>query len=223
MFSAKRTGIFIGICTCLLAFPSASEDLSWKAIAGQQYDIRVSIVESVAGLKTVTAKPAVVRNETLPQETVAENLSSRPYLKNVMYFPKNEIKPGDEWKGTVEVAYDLTAFGLLKELPVKAPARYTYTGITTIDGIDYSVITAEWHPLHILSSANAKRTGVLKLSGLSTMTIIWDAREGRPKETRLTEEIQYRFGDDSALVLRRETREEYKASAQNTPILEGAL
>lgn len=222
MFSAKRTGICIGICTCLLAFPSASETVSWKAVPGQQYDTRVTIIESVAGFKTVTTKPAVVRNESWPQETVAENQSTRPYLKNVIVFPKTAINPGDEWKGSIEILYDLSAFGLLNPLTVKVPAKYTFTGITTIDGLDLYSITAEWSPFHALSSANAKRTGILRLSGLSSMTILWDFREGRPKETKLIEELQYKFGDDSALVLRRETREEFSSTAQITPTLKGA-
>jgi outer membrane protein OmpA-like peptidoglycan-associated protein len=92
----------------------------------------------------------------------------------------------------------------------KFKVSYQFREMTEIDSRSYCHIIAEWYPLWIPNGAIAKRTGIERISGHSVMDLLWDTKAGSPKRSSLTEEIQYRFTEKSALLLTRTTNEEFK-------------
>ncbi len=184
-----------------------AETLAWKANAGQRYETRVTVSESVTGLDLVTKKPDSVTEASPLQEESAQRQSTIPHLSHLITFARGSIEAGSSWTGEVEVLYDLSGFGLKDTLAVKVPATYTFVGMTEIDGRSYHHIIAKWVPLYILPAKDAKRSNVRRLSGVSTLDLLWDNRSGAPKRDTVVEELQYLFVDGTSLLHTRQTDE----------------
>lgn len=187
-----------------------AETLTWRAVAGQQYETKMAVKESVTGPDSVTAKPPKSTSATLSQEDAAARQSTIPWLESVPSFPHTPVENGSSWKANATVIYDLSAFGYGDPVKVTVPVTYTLVGLSESENRTYFHIKAEWYPLSVLPNAVAKRTGVARLSGHSTLDLFWDNRSGSPKKSALTEEIQYRFTNASSLLVTRETNEDIK-------------
>ena len=189
---------------------AGAETLAWKSVPGQKYETRMTVAESVAGQDTVTDKPSKSTTATMSQEDAAARKSTISWIGSMPAFPRGPIETGSSWKETATVTYDLSTFGYPEPIAVKAPVTYTLVGLSEAENRVYYRIRAEWYPLAILPKAVAKRTGVARLSGHSSVDLLWDNRSGGPKKTALTEEIQYRFVNGSSLLLTRNTSEDIK-------------
>lgn len=204
----KSTGI------ALLAFfflgVANADILTWRANSGQKYESKNTLKESVIGLNSITSNPVLVTVNVLLQEDAARNQSTVPNLQSLPSFPRNSIDPGSTWTSPAVVTYDLSKFGLNDPLKLEVPVNYRLLGIVEKDGRSYYHIKAEWYPFHVLEQKDAKRTGISRLSGSSSMDLFWDNRAGSPKTFTLNEETQYRFTDNTSLLYRRETNEEFK-------------
>jgi len=208
MNNKKSTGL------CFLAFfvlfNAPSEVLTWQANAGQQYGTRITVKESVTGLESITAKPAVITETALYQEAAAKRQSTIPYLQGIPAFPKTDLVPGAVWSTKATVSYDLSAFGFAEPVVIEVPVSYILKEITDIDSRSFYHILAEWAPIFIPTKEITKKTGIVRISGLSSMDLYWDNKSGAPKRSTLTEEIQYRFAEKTSLLVKRETGEEFK-------------
>lgn len=202
----------IGLCLLGVFFISNthSEVLSWRANVDQQYETRVTLNESVASINSITAKPEIILNKSLNQEVAAKNESTIPYISRLPSFPKTDITPGSVWTQKAVVTYDLSSFGYPEPVTVEVPVTYTFIDIAEIDARSYPHIKAEWFPVYIPATSLAKRTGIIRLSGASSMEIYWDNKSGSPKRSSLTEEVQYLFNTNASLLLKKETAEIFK-------------
>lgn len=194
---------------CILS-SSWTEVLTWKSNAGQQYEVKQTVRESVIGLGSITNKPVEEILAAPLQEEAAERKSTLPHLQSILTFPKSSISPGDTWDAPASVSYDLSAFGIEEPLIISVQARYLLEGTEEIDGRTYQILNITWVPFHIMEGRASKRSFIERLSGYSTMTVYWDNRAGAPKKTLTTEEMQFRFTDGTSLVTRIVTGEEFR-------------
>ena len=208
MTHKKSTGACVFAFFVLLG--AHAEILTWRAHAGQQYETRLTQKETVTGLDSITAKPTLITTNAVYQEEAAVNKSTIPYLRNLPAFPRSSIEPGATWTATASVSYDLSAFGLDEPYSVEVPVTYTCLDMTVIDSRSYYHITASWYPFKVIDKKTAKRSGIARISGVSTIDLLWDNKSGSPKKYALAEQIQYRFTDDTSLLVARETSEDFK-------------
>lgn len=187
-----------------------AEVLTWKSNVGQQYEVTVTIKESVTGLDSITKKPVEVVKEAPLQETAAQNKSTRPNLKSIISFPRSSVEIGSNWTGTAQVTYDLTSFGIEEPLSLDVPVTWKVTGLLEQDGRVYYEVYAAWAPYYSLPKPMATRSGIDRISGYSTMVVYWDNKAGAPKQSTLIEETQYRFTDGTSLMKRTDTEEEFR-------------
>jgi len=208
MGALKSWGI---VLLALMVTGHASADvLRWRANSGQQYESKNTVKESVIGLDSITAKPALVTVNVLYQEEAAKNQSTVAHLASLPSFPRSSVEPGSTWTLPATVTYDLKAFGLTEPLTLEVPVNYRLVEIAEIDGKSYHHIKAEWYPFHVFEDKIAKRIEIARLSGASSLDLLWDNRSGSPKKASITEETQYRFIDTTSLLYRREGLEEFK-------------
>ncbi|MBN1617106.1 MAG: OmpA family protein [Spirochaetales bacterium] len=208
MGALKSWGI---VLLALMVTGHASADvLRWRANSGQQYESKNTVKESVIGLDSITAKPALVTVNVLYQEEAAKNQSTVAHLASLPSFPRSSVEPGSTWTLPATVTYDLKAFGLTEPLTLEVPVNYRLVEIAEIDGKSYHHIKAEWYPFHVFENKIAKRIEIARLSGASSLDLLWDNRSGSPKKASITEETQYRFIDTTSLLYRREGLEEFK-------------
>ncbi len=210
----KWSGLFI--LAFFILINAQAEVLTWRANAGQQYETRVTVKESIVDLDSITAKPTLITNSAPMQEVAAQNKSTISYLKNIPSFPQNSVDPGMKWTENGTITYDISAFGSNEPVVVTVPVTYTFIDMTVIESREYFHIQAEWYPFIILKSNIAKKTGVLRLRGFSKMDFYWDNKSGAPKLSSLTEELQYLFAGNTSLLLKTETNEEFKTVSEIT-------
>jgi len=187
-----------------------AEVLTWRAVAGQQYETKMTVKESVTSPDSTTAKPVKSTTEMLSQDTAAERKSTISWLSSIPSFPRTSVEEGSSWTAKATVTYDFSAFGYKEPVTVSVPVSYTLLGLSESESRTYYHILAEWYPLTVLSKDIARRTGIARMSGHSVMDLYWDNRSGSPKRSTITEDIQYRFADTSSLLFKRETTEELK-------------
>jgi Outer membrane protein and related peptidoglycan-associated (lipo)proteins len=204
----KSTGL--AVLAFFLLFDATSEVLTWRANAGQQYGTKTTIKETVTALDSITSKPVLITEDAPMQEVAAENKSTIPHLHGIPSFPRNAINPGDVWTEKASISYDLSGFGLPDSLTVEMPVHYTFLEMSEIDSRSYYHIRAEWYPFFIMKGPEAKRSGIIRLSGASSMDLFWDNKSGSPKRSNLTEELQFRFDGNRSLLHTTETTEEFK-------------
>lgn len=205
-----RLSTALAVLALFATVGAGAETLSWKSVAGQQYETKLTIAESVAGPESVTEKPPKTTTATMSQEDAAARKSTVSWIESMPAFPRGAIETGSSWKENATVSYDLSSFGYPEPVTVKTPVTYTLVGLSEAENRVYYRIKAEWYPLAILPKSVAKRTGIARLSGHSSLDLLWDNRSGGPKKTALTEEIQYRFVNGSSLLLTRNTNEDIK-------------
>lgn len=208
----KYTGLFF--FTLFLVLNTQAEILSWRINEGQNYETQVTVKESIADLESVTEKPAVVTSSKPAQSIAAQNKSTIPYLSGIPSFPQIDLVPGMIWKQEGTISYDISAFGSKEPILVKIAVSYTLVEMAIIESKEYFHIVAEWYPFIILNKTLAKRTGILRLRGMSTMDIYWDNKSGAPKYSTLNEELQYLFSGNASLLQKRITEEEFKTVAE---------
>lgn len=204
-----KKGMALSLIALVALLDAHAEVLTWKANAGQQYETQITVRESVTGLNSITANPVVVTDAAPYQELAAQNQSTIPHLKYLVTFPRGSIEPGDVWDGETEISYDLSAFGFKEPLVLKEPVRYLLVDKAEIEGQTFYHITGKWVPFYIFPAKDAKRSNIERLSGVSTLDILWDNRSGAPKRTLVTEELQYRFTDGTSFLYTRETGETF--------------
>ncbi len=186
------------------------EVFTWQANTGKQYETTRTVSEYVLSLSARTAKPAVTTENTVLQETTAVRQSTNPNISFIPSFPKDSIETGARWSAPATVSYDLRNFKMTETLTLNPVVQYQLLGREEIDGRFYYHIVAIWHPILVFPAELQRATGITRLSGYSRMDIYWDNVAGSPKKSYLTEELQYRFQDDSALMTRRITDELFK-------------
>ena len=214
MYCKKTTVLFV--LAFFMLINTHSEVLTWRANAGQQYETQQTVKESVIGLDSTTVKPTLIIKSAPFQEVAAQNKSTIPYLQSIPAFPRNSVEPGTVWTETGKVTYDLSAFGHKEAITVEVPVTYTLLEHSEIEGRSYFHIMAQWYPTYTLPANIAKKTGILRLRGASGMNIHWDNKSGTPKRSELTEEIQYLFGGNTSLLVKRLTGEEFKTVSEIT-------
>lgn len=184
--------------------------ITWRAHAGQQYEAKVTLKESVIGLDSVTSKPVTVTVNVYKQEDAAKNQSTIAHLSSLPSFPRKSVEVGSTWTLPAKIRYDFSAFGMTDLFVLETPVTYRLRSIVVIDGRSYYDIRAEWFPFHAFDKKTASRIGINRISGSCSMDILWDNRSGSPKKNALLEETQYQFADASSLLFRREISEEFK-------------
>lgn len=200
----------VGLCILTAALPVQAELLMWKANTGLKFGSKISITESIKTLDREMTKPAAESEMDILQQTAATNRSTIPHIKGIPTFPLNSVAIGDSWTETATVSYSMAAFGLDKAEDINLEVSYKLAGFAELESRKYYRITAEWNPFLILNRKTAKATGVERLAGHSSMEILWDAVSGGPKQSTLTEEIQYRFTDGTSVYYVRTTKEDFK-------------
>jgi len=199
-------------CLALIALLTAAgmhaDILAWQPNSGSIVERTATVRESVTGLRSVTVKPVRVTSAVLDQSAAASGGSTYPGLEGIPSFPQTDLSPGDQWTADAAVTIDLSPFGHTAPVQLTVPVSYTLIGVTGIAGRTLHHIEAEWYPLFVPSRTVGKRTGIIRLSGASRMDMYWDNTAGRPANSTITEEIQYRFAENTALLLTRETAEE---------------
>lgn len=204
-----KKGSILGILGLVSLLGANAEVLTWKANTGQQYETRVTVKEYVTGLDSITSQPVTVTDAAPYQEAAAQNQSTIAHLKHLVTFPRGSLEQGNTWEGEVEISYDLTAFGFKDPLVLTVPITYAFLGMSSFEGKDYYHVTGKWVPFYIVPEKDAKRSNIERLSGISTIDLLWDNRSGSPKQSRVVEELQYRFADKTSLLYTRETAEEF--------------
>jgi flagellar motor protein MotB len=204
----KKIILSVIIAALLLSMPGA-EVLKWRAYAGQKYDEKVTIKESVTDLDSVTEKPASTKDLSPLQEVAAKNRSTIPYLHGIPTFPRGAVLPGDTWKNPASLTLDLSAFGIDQPVTIHFEVQYRLVEIKEIDSRSYYRIQAKWYPLWIPDAKAAKVSGIERIAGYSSMDLLWDNRAGSPKQSTVNEETQYRFGEKSSLLYTRNTKEDF--------------
>lgn len=204
----KKMILSISLAVFLIALPGA-ETLKWRAYAGQKYEEKVTVKESVTGLDSITEKP-VKTTEAYPlQEEAAKNRSTIPYLHGIPSFPRSAVLPGDSWKAAASMTLNLSAFGIDEPVSVEFEVQYSLIEIKEIDSRAYYHIRAKWYPLWIPDAKAAKVSGIERIAGYSSMDLLWDNRAGSPKQSTVTEETQYRFSEKSSLLHTKNTKEDF--------------
>jgi len=196
--------------TFLATASGAAEVLSWKANPGLKYEATVTVRESITDIGSETVKPEKTTETATLQETAAQNGSTIHYLRNLPAFPQTAVVPGDTWKDKATVLWDLSAFGIKEPVSVESIVQYRYVEDAEIDTRSYAHIQATWSPFWLPQPTTAKRSGIKRIIGSSTLDIYWDNKAGSPKRSVLTERIQYRFTEGSSLLQTRETVENIK-------------
>lgn len=204
-----KKGTALSLIALLALLEAPAEVLTWKANAGQQYETRITLRESVTGLESITAKPVQITDAAPYQEEAATGQTTVPRLKRLITFPKGSVETGSSWEGETEITYDLSAFGIKDPLILPAKVVYTLEEPMEVEGQKYFRIKAKWVPFYILPEKDAKRSNIARLSGVSTMDLLWDNRSGAPKRSRISEELQYRFTDGTALLSTMITEESF--------------
>ncbi len=199
-------------CLALIALLTAAgmhaDVLAWQPNSGSVVERTATVRESVTGLRSVTVKPVRVTSAVLDQAAAASGGSTYPGLGAIPSFPLTDLSPGDRWTADAAVTIDLSPFGHTAPVQLTVPVSYTLIDVTEISGRTLHHVEAEWYPLFVPSRVIGKRTGIVRLSGASRMDLFWDNTAGRPVKSAVTEEIQYRFAENTALLLTRETAEE---------------
>jgi flagellar motor protein MotB len=203
----KSFGLLISL---VLLASAQAEVLVWRANPGQQFGARTTRKESVIGLNTVTVKPDIVTDTTMNQEEAAKNKSTIAYLSGIPAFSAKSVDKGSVWTENANVTYNLKSFGIEKPVSIQVTVTYRLIEVKEIDSLSYYHILAEWNPLWIPDAKTSKRSGIARISGLSTMDILWDNRSGGPKKITLSDETQYRFNEKSQLVDRKEISQDFK-------------
>ncbi len=209
-----KKGPILGMLALVSLFGANAEVLTWKANTGQQYETRVTVKEYVTGLDSITSQPVTVTDAAPFQEAAAQNQSTISRLRHLITFPRNSLETGNTWEGAVEIAYDLSGFGLKEALSVTIPVTYTYRGMVELEGKPYYRVTGKWIPFYVFPEKDAKRSNLERLSGVSTIDFLWDNRSGSPKRSNVIEELQYRFTDKTSLLYTRETAEEFNTVSE---------
>lgn len=204
----KKIFLSITIAVFLVSLPGA-EVLKWRAFAGQKYDERVTVRESVTDLDSVTEKPAQTKDVSPLQEVAAKNRATIPYLHGIPSFPRGAVVPGDTWKNPASISLNLSAFGIAQPVTVDFEVEYTLVEIKEIDSRSYYRIRAKWYPLWIPDAKSAKVSGIERIAGSSSMNLLWDNKAGSPKQSTVIEETQYRFNEKSSLLYTRNTKEDF--------------
>lgn len=196
------------VLSCML--PLQAEVLNWRASTGQQYETKKTVTEYVTMLDTVTTKPTLILKEAVLQETAAQNKSTLDHIKGIPSFPHGSVDVGSKWTASAMLSWNLSGFGFNEPLVIEIPVSYTCTNMEKIEGRTYYRILATWHPFYITDESTARKSSITRISGLSTMSILWDAKSGSPKHIELSEETQYRFNDKSSLVYTRKINDEFR-------------
>ena len=208
MIYKKSMGIVFLIFFSLLS--TNADVLTWRASADQEFEAKVTIKESVTGLDSITVKPTTITTTTISQQEAAKNKSTIANLNGIPSFPKNGVDPGSTWKEKGTINYNLKAFGISSPVQVTAEVTYTVIEMTEIDSRSYYHIKAEWYPVWLPDQKTMKSSGIARIIGHSTMDLYWDDKSGCPKQLSLNEENQYRFSENTSLLTKRETTEEFK-------------
>ena len=193
-----------------LACPVSAEILTWRASTGQQYETKKTITEYVTMMDTVTSKPVLIVQDAVYQETAAQNKSTLSHIRGIPTFPHSSVDAGTEWTEEALITLNLAGFGFKEPLELSVPVSYVCTGIEELEGRTYYRIKAMWEPAHEPDRAAAKKTGIKRIRGLSTMDILWDTKSGSPKHIDLSEETQYRFNDGSSILHTRKIEDEFR-------------
>lgn len=209
-----KTNPCLALIALLMATGAHAEILAWQSTSNIYITQQITVRESVTDIVSVTVKPVQTTNTMLDQKTAAERGSTFSWLEGIPSFPVTDLTPGSRWTETGIVTIDLSSFGHTVPVRVPVPVSYIFVGITEIGGRTLCHLEAEWYPLFIPSRAIAKRTGIERLSGASRMDLYWDNASGRPDKTTITEEMQYRFVENTALLFTRVTALELKESAR---------
>lgn len=103
-----------------------------------------------------------------------------PSFRNFPVYPKQEIRLGDEWMGTLVRSVD----PLEKNKPTKMTSTvlYKYTGDTTFNNEDVYVITAQWGTRYSNLSDGADPAGdrdLVSASGKHTARVLVSKKNGR--------------------------------------------
>ncbi len=206
------------ICTSVFALALlsgvAGETINWRMNPGQQFEAKTTIQESIRDLRTVTVKPETTASMTIEQDVAASRKSTLENLEGIPSFPDRAISVGDTWNEAATATYDLKKFGIDEPLKISVDVRFKLLGTTLVNDLPYYRISAEWFPFRILDAKTAKRSGIARISGHSSMDILWDNRSGGPKKIDLSEETQFRFSENSQIILQRRTVQDFKTVAE---------
>jgi len=205
-----KKGIGFSFLIFFLVLSSQAEVLTWRASADQQFEAKETVKESVTGLDSITAKPTLITTTTISQQEAAKNKSTISYINGIPSFPKNGVDVRSTWKEKATIDYNLKTFGISSTVPVTVDVTYTIIELTEIDSRSYYHIKAEWYPFWMPEQKITKDSGISRIIGHSVMDLYWDNKSGCPKQFDLTEENQYRFSENTALMTKRETSEEFK-------------
>jgi len=195
----RKKSMVLPFLIFFLILSAQAEVLTWRASADQEFEAKVTVKESVTGLDSITVKPTIITSTTISQQQAAKNKSTISYIHGIPTFPKNSVETGSTWKGKASIDYNLNAFGITSSVSVPVEVTYSVVEMTEIDSRSYYHIKAEWYPFWII-----------RIIGHSSMDLYWDNKSGCPKQFSLTEENQYRFAEQTALLTKRETSNEFK-------------
>lgn len=204
----KSTGIVLLAYMALV--PIQSEVLTWHASAGQEFQAKTTVSESIVGLDYITEKPTEIVTTTINQEKAAGARSTISYLSGIPTFPRSAVEPGSVWEENATVTFNLAGFGIDAPLALETKVTYTFVEKTEIESRSYYHIRAEWYPLWIPDQKLSRSSGLTRISGLSTMDLYWDNKSGCPKKATVNEQTQYRFTDNTSLLVKRETLQDFK-------------
>jgi outer membrane protein OmpA-like peptidoglycan-associated protein len=202
-----------GTVTVILAYlaliPIHPEVLTWRANAGQEFQAKTTVSEAIVGLDYITEKPTDIVTTTINQEKAASVRSTISYLSGIPTFPRSAVEPGAVWKEKASVSYNLTGFGIEAPLVVETEVTYTFVEKTDIDTRSYYHIKADWFPRWIPDAKLSKSSGLARINGHSSMDLFWDNKSGCPKKTALDEQTQFRFADNTQLLVKRATTQDF--------------
>lgn len=209
-----KTKTCLALGALLTAAAMHAEILAWQSHPDISIERKMTVRESVTGLVSVTAKPVRYTADAYDSEAAAAARSTAAWLEGIPSFPETDLAPGAKWTGSGTVTLDLSSFGHTVPVRVTVPVSYTFVGLTEISDRTLFHVEAEWYPLFTPSRVIAKRSGIARLSGASRMDLYWDNASGRPEKAAITEEVQYRFAENTALLLTRQTAIELKEQAR---------
>lgn len=182
-----------------LLLPLPAEIFTWKTSTSFNFVTTKTTNEYIKIFNDKIVKPEQKIELEIAQRDALVNKSTVPYIKNLLTFPSTSIQVGDSWKGQASIEYSLLPFGIDTSQIVPVEVTYTLAGTEVIDSRTYYKIFAQWVPFFIFPEKLAKSTGVERITGFSTTELLWDLASGGPKQTSITEEIQYRFTDKTSL------------------------
>lgn len=187
-----------------------SEVLTWRANAGQEFEAKTTVSESIIGLDYITEKPTDIVKTTINQEKAASARSTISYIAGIPTFPRNAIEPGAVWDENATVSFNLAGFGIDAPLAVEMPVHYTFIEKTEIDSRSYYHIRAEWYPFWLPEEKISHSSGLQRITGYSVMEIFWDNKSGCPRQADISEQTQFRFNDNTLLLVKRDTTQDFK-------------